>query len=121
MIENKYLKQWLKETYPLFTEEEDLESLDGYDMDKFADWLVKLFAIPVVSVPLPDTEPILIGHLDKIFGYNGFEKIEKGAKVFSYEDRYYFEMKFIETGEIVKQKFYKESLAPCILFLGNER
>ena len=33
MIENKYLKQWLKETYPLFTEEEDLESLDGYDMD----------------------------------------------------------------------------------------
>jgi hypothetical protein len=75
-----------------------------------------------VSVSLPMVEqPILIGHLNKIFGYNGFNKIEIGTPVYSFKDRYYFEMTPINGGKVVIQKFYKDTLTPCIDFVSNER
>lgn len=75
-----------------------------------------------VSVSLPIVEqPILIGHLNKILGYNGFNKIEIGTPVYSFKDRYYFEMTPINGGKTVIQKFYKETLEPFINFVGNER
>jgi hypothetical protein len=74
-----------------------------------------------VSVSLPSEEPILIGKLNKIFGYNGFKQIEIGTDVFSFKDRYYFEMIPLNDGKPIIQKFYKETLAPCIDFIGNER
>ena len=47
MIENKYLIEWVKETYPTMYEsgEDGLCELDFYDMDKFAEWLVKKLTI----------------------------------------------------------------------------
>lgn len=47
MIENKYLIEWLKETYPSMLEcgDDCLCELDYYDMDKFAEWLVKKLTI----------------------------------------------------------------------------
>ena len=75
-----------------------------------------------VSVSLPMVEqPILIGHLNKILGYNGFNKIEIGTPVYSFKDRYYFEMTPINGGKVVIQKFYKDTLTPCIDFVSNER
>jgi len=40
-ITDKYLIQWIKETYPLMTTNDDLCELDYYDMEKFSKWLVK--------------------------------------------------------------------------------
>ncbi len=74
-----------------------------------------------VSVSLPSEEPILIGKLNKIFGYNGFKQIEIGTDVFSFKDRYYFEMIPLNGGKTVIQKFYKETLYSCIDFIDNER
>jgi hypothetical protein len=52
MINNKYLKEWIDEEYPLMGNDENcLIELDFYDMDKFSDWLVKKLTIPVVVVP----------------------------------------------------------------------
>jgi hypothetical protein len=49
LIENKYLREWLDETYPMMKYFEDnLIELDFYDMDKFADWMVKKLSITAV-------------------------------------------------------------------------
>ncbi len=66
-------------------------------------------------------QPILIGHLNKVFGYNGFNRIEIGTPVYSFKDKYYFEMTPINGNKVVIQKFYKETLEPCINFIGTER
>ena len=36
---NKYLRQWINETYPLMGN--DIEELDHFDLQKFADWMEK--------------------------------------------------------------------------------
>jgi hypothetical protein len=73
-----------------------------------------------ISVLLPDKTPILIGHLNRAFGYNGFNKIEIGTPVYLFEDKYYFEMISVNGGKAIIQKFCKETLAPCINFINNE-
>lgn len=59
---------------------------------------------------LIEEEPILIGHLNRDYGYNAYHPIKKGTPVFSFKDHYFFEMELISSGQIHKQKFYKESL-----------
>lgn len=65
-------------------------------------------------------EPILVGKLNKEFGYNGFEPIKIGTNVYSHRDVYFFEMTPIIGVKNVIQKFYKETLTPCINFFDNE-
>jgi len=40
---NKYLRKWIDETYPLMGN--DIEELDQYDINKFANWLEKQLSI----------------------------------------------------------------------------
>ena len=47
MTGHDYLLKWLKETYPLM-DSADYSELNYYDMQKFAVWIVNLFAIPPV-------------------------------------------------------------------------
>jgi len=70
---------------------------------------------------IPVEVPVLIGHLNKPFGYNGIQRIEIGTDVLNFRDRYYFEMIPIGGGKPIIQKFYKHMLAPCIDFIGTER
>lgn len=61
-----------------------------------------------------EEHPILIGYLNTDFGYNGFDKIEKGTPVFFYRNLYFFEIKNTNNGVISKQMFYKENLEPYV-------
>jgi hypothetical protein len=74
-----------------------------------------------VSVSLLPEEPILIGHLNRVFGYNGFKKNEIGTNVFSFKNAYYFEITPLNGGTVAIQNFNKETLAHCIDFISNER
>lgn len=58
----------------------------------------------------------LIGTLTKTFGYNGFQLIEIGTKVFEINDRYCFEMNHLNSNKKSIQKFYKEDLKAHIKF-----
>lgn len=62
-------------------------------------------------------DPVLIGYLNRIFGYNGFNKAVIGTKVYSFKDIYYFEIQSLTDDTIFKVKFYKETLEPCINFI----
>lgn len=63
---------------------------------------------------------ILIGHLNKAFGFNGYQKIDVGSDVFLYQDRYFFYMYPLDSNKPpVPCKFYKETLTPCINFLDD--
>ena len=59
-------------------------------------------------------EPILVGHLNKVFGYNEFKKLEIGTEVFLQNNLLYFEMIPESGSKTVKQKFTIETLTPCI-------
>lgn len=70
------------------------------------------------TVPAEEV-PILVGHLNREFGYNFFHPIPIGAEVFEFRDRYFFMMKPVKLGEPdVQQRFYKEDLKPCIDFIS---
>ena len=60
---------------------------------------------------------ILVGHLNKVFGYEGYKPVEIGTPVYETKDRYYFEIETLN-GKIKNiQKFYKEDLYKCINFI----
>ena len=61
--------------------------------------------------------PILVGSLNRRYGYNHYKPIEIGTPVYELNDKYFFEMELIKTGEIQRQSFYKESLKGDIDFL----
>jgi len=65
----------------------------------------------------PEEQPKLVGHLNKIYGYNGVYDIPVGSPVYELKDRYYFESTPINGTETQKVKFYKDSLAPHIDFI----
>lgn len=67
------------------------------------------------------TTPILVGYLNKKFGYQQYEPIEIGTPVYETRDRYFFKMKLIRKGitHIHRQNFYKETLKPCIDFINT--
>ena len=64
----------------------------------------------------PNKDDRFVGVLNKPFGYNGFEPIEVGTKVFENDNCYYFYMiPSAENKTPVKQKFNKETLNKCII------
>lgn len=65
---------------------------------------------------MEEESPIRIGILNRDYGYNHYEKILKGTPVYEFENRYYFEMKFLIRDEIHRQVFIKETLKPHITF-----
>lgn len=70
------------------------------------------------KLPIQET-PVLVGYLIRDYGYNGFKPIEKGTPVYSFEDRYYFEMQPLNGGNTIRQKFYKSDLSHHIDFVDN--
>lgn len=81
--------------------------------------VMSLFGVSA-SLPAEEEQPVLVGTLNRVFGFNGYKKVEVGAYVFSYKDRYYFEMIPLNGGKPFKQTYYKHSLEPFIDFIGNE-
>lgn len=69
-----------------------------------------------LSKPIEE-EPVLIGYLNRVFGYNGFSKAKVGTEVYSFKDKYYFEIQSLTDTISFKVKFYKETLKPCINFI----
>lgn len=67
---------------------------------------------------MPDR--ILIGHLNKADGRNGYKPIPIGTPVYEEAGTYHFDMELESTGAIHKLKFYKESLSPIIDFINME-
>lgn len=63
--------------------------------------------------------PVLVGKLNRRYGYNHYKPIEVGTPVYALNDKYFFEMELIKTGEIQRQSFYKESLRKDIDFLED--
>jgi hypothetical protein len=81
------------------------------------DQILELFGEKQTIVNPDDDSPILVGHLNKAFGFNGFKLADIGTKVYIYRDRYYFELEPINDGKHIKQFFTKETLTPCIKFI----
>jgi hypothetical protein len=67
-----------------------------------------------------EPKPVIVGHLNREFGYNYHLPIPKGSEVFEFNDRYYFIIT-PENEKLPKQemRFYKETLKPCIDFIVN--
>jgi hypothetical protein len=65
---------------------------------------------------IEEDKPILIGHLNKKFGYNGCKPIEVGSEVFELRDCYFF-MVEPDKGKPYQCKFNKTTLRPCINFI----
>ena len=65
------------------------------------------------SAPAPE----IVGHLNRDYGYRGFDKIAKGSPIYSSDGVYYFEMRLTGTDNIQRQKFHKENLSPHIEFI----
>lgn len=61
--------------------------------------------------------PILIGHLNRNYGYEGYELIPKGTEVFELQDKYFFERKMIKNGVVDRCRFYKKTLKEHINFI----
>lgn len=63
-----------------------------------------------------EEEPILIGYLNKEFGYQNHLPIQIGTEVFLHKDRYFFNAKSFG-GLDDKMTFYKETLHNAIDFI----
>ena len=62
--------------------------------------------------------PVLVGHLNKRYGLNGFVVAEIGHEVYDFEDRYQFKLQSLkEGGEPYTVKFYKDTFNSSIDFL----
>jgi hypothetical protein len=62
-------------------------------------------------------EPILIGYLNRSFGYNNCDPVLIGTPVFYFNDRYFFNLKNSQTGKESIIRFYTEDLYDCINFI----
>lgn len=80
----------------------------GYTFEEF---------LTELSFKVEDT-PVLVGHLKKRYGLNGFIVAEIGHEVYEFEDRYQFILQSVKDGgEPYTVKFYKDTFRHCIDFL----
>jgi hypothetical protein len=93
-----------------------IEIINNNEINLAADKIMQLFN---ADVSLAEEQPILIGYLNRKFGYNGFKKNEIGTPVYSFKDVYYFEIIPLNGNKNINQKFYKESLSPAINFINK--
>lgn len=63
-----------------------------------------------------EEQPILIGYLNKEFGFANHLPVKEGAKVYLHKDRYFFNAKSFG-GLDDKMTFYKETLHNAIDFI----
>lgn len=76
--------------------------------------------MPLIAEAVSVEVEIVVGTLNKEFGYNGFLPIKAGTPVYEYKGSYFFNMETIkEPKQIIQQKFYKEDLKSSINF-SNE-
>lgn len=64
-----------------------------------------------------ENQPILIGHLNRSYGFKGDFLCEKGTPVYNFEGKDFFESKNMASGEIKKVKFSDGDLHKHIDFL----
>ncbi|MDY0270139.1 hypothetical protein [Trichloromonas sp.] len=90
----------------------------GMTPDKLLDEFIER-DLPPNNNKIDEDIPLLIGYLNRNFGYNGFKPIEIGTPVYLHKDRYYFNMEPINGGQSVIQKFYKDTLHNYIDFIDK--
>ena len=95
----------------------ELVSLKELSIEDARNQILKLFKQPTEEVVETKEEPKIIGKLNREFGYNGFEKIEVGADVYFFKDKFCFKTFPLNGDEFVYKTFYKETLTPHINFL----
>jgi len=105
----------------ILLKEQIIQLFIKYKVDMYNDYLditddiLKL--IPDEEVIKEEEKPILIGYLNRIYGFNGLIDVFEGHPVFEFKDRYFFEMETLDSKELVKKVFYKEDLKDHIKFL----
>lgn len=92
--------------------------LKKINLEEAEQQILELFQVNDV-VPLIEV-PILVGHLNKAFGYNNCKPIEVGTPVYSFKDRYQFEVIPLNGTVSLVSKFYKDDLKKCINFIDDE-
>ena len=64
-----------------------------------------------------ENESVLVGHLNREFGYNGYKPVEVGTEVFELDNSYFFYISPLNSDKTTMVKFYKKDLTPCIDFI----
>ena len=85
---------------------------------EFTDYILELTNDIHLEEEKGKPAPVLVGTLNKRFGYNGYKFAEIGTEVYEFEDRYFFMIEPEKEGLKAEQKrFYKDTLQPCINFI----
>lgn len=63
--------------------------------------------------------PKMIGHLNIVFGLNGFKKADIGTPVFDSGDRYFIMLETLDGKKCLEVTFYNDTLKSSIDFLIN--
>ena len=87
-------------------------------IDQAEEQLFELFGIKT-DLKTEIEKPMLVGTLNRAFGYNGYKSIEVGTEVFEIRGQYFFLMFYLKDNSQTKQVFNKESLNPFINFLAE--
>jgi len=69
-----------------------------------------------IGSKIKEEQPILIGYLNKEFGFANHLPVKEGTKVYLHKDRYFFNAKSFG-GLDDKMTFYKETLHNAIDFI----
>jgi hypothetical protein len=68
-------------------------------------------------IPEIEPTPVLVGHLNKRFGWNGAKFAEIGTEVFEHKGMYQFTVYSEQNGSPIVRTFYKDTLKPCINYV----
>ena len=109
----------LEKVLEVFSKDSKVDMSKLYDMLKVAG-IALSYAIDVDEI-IEDSDPILIGHLNKSFGYNFYYPAEIGTQVFEHKGQYFFDIIAIDENIPNRRvRFYKETLTPAIKFLDKK-
>lgn len=62
-------------------------------------------------------QPILIGYLNRDYGYNGYKPNPTGTEIFEFENKYFFYTSPLNSDKKEKKSFYKDTLTNHINFI----
>lgn len=78
--------------------------------------IIKIVENPEKEKPVEEL-PILVGHLNKEFGYQNCKPVVVGTEVFEFRERYFFYVENEKSGVKSEMKFQREVLKSCVDFL----
>ena len=85
----------------------------GLFQDELGKWVVDALNEKLESETKskPEEKPVLVGHLNRDYGYNHYLPAKAGTEVYELKDRYFFTITPADNlVEVTQQLFYKETL-----------